>query len=177
MSDFTIYPYKPEGIRYLCPWCSYTTISGIIMEEHYKTHHACELGELKKEMNKSTERVAELITETKKSIEAFMTYEKFDELFDSLITQCRSMKDTKGREYAGLGNRLDNFNRQGRRNDIDPLKVCNIYLGKHIDAIDNFVREGRVFSESIESRIVDAITYLTLMMGIIKSRESMDKTK
>lgn len=98
-----------------------------------------------------------------------MTYKAFDESFDALIRECRSMRDSKGKEYANSAvDRLANFKEVGAEIGVDAKVVLMIYLKKHLRSIDSFVKNGKVRSEPIRGRIVDAITYLTLLNGLIE---------
>lgn len=98
-----------------------------------------------------------------------MTFEEFDRYSNLLLEDVQKMRDTKGREYAGSKDRFDNFNRLAHRNQVDRQVVWLIYFSKHLDAIESYIQHGRTFSsESIRGRIVDAITYLTLLGGMIE---------
>lgn len=111
-----------------------------------------------------------------------MTFQEFDEYQDYLIAQVIRMKDTKGKEYANSQNRFANFNRLSFDKPIvienTTIHIPNyligwIYCKKHLDAIENYCQKDEIYStESIESRIIDAITYLTLIAGMIKEKES-----
>ena len=153
------------------------------MQYHYGKEHDDELKKLKKMINKEEkpilptgeqvdqlfDRVNEhqILQETKSY--SSTTYSEFDIFFDVFIKECQGMQATKGREYAGANDRFDNFNRQSKKNAVDRLVVANIYLGKHLDAIDNFIREGKIYSnEGIRGRIIDAVTYLILIAGMIE---------
>ncbi len=98
-----------------------------------------------------------------------MTFLNFDEYCIDLINKCLQMRDTKGKEYAHSEDRFDNFNRLSIDLNMERLKVAYIYLGKHLDGIKSFINSGKEFSnERIEGRIVDAITYLMLIAGMIE---------
>jgi len=98
-----------------------------------------------------------------------MTFEEFDKFQRKLIDEVIVMRDTKGKEYAHEGDRFGNFNRGAAKNGVSRLVVANILLSKHMDSIDSYIKTGgKVFStEPIRGRIVDAITYLTLIAGMI----------
>lgn len=92
------------------------------------------------------------------------------------------ISDAKGPEYAGQADGykkddadvLANFKRQGERWDIPADKVAGIYFGKHVDAIETFVRQlakalGKeeqlalvTRGEGIISRLDDARNYIDL---------------
>lgn len=98
-----------------------------------------------------------------------MTFEEFDLFSNKLLIEVERMRDTKGREYAGTKDRFDNFNRLAARLNLPRQKVWQVYFTKHIDAIDSYISTGQTFSnEGIRGRIVDAITYLTLLAGMIE---------
>lgn len=96
-----------------------------------------------------------------------MTHEQFNEFQAQLLAEVVAMKDTKGKEYANSEDRFANFKRLAPQLGITPLQVAWVYTAKHLDAIASFCRTGQTQStESFRSRIVDAITYLTLIGGM-----------
>jgi hypothetical protein len=101
-----------------------------------------------------------------------MTFEAFDKFSDTLLAEVRGMSTTKGREYAGDGDRFDNFNRLAARMSIGREKIWQVYFTKHLDAIESYLVHGYTQSnEPIRGRIVDAITYLTLLAGMLEEGE------
>jgi hypothetical protein len=102
-----------------------------------------------------------------------MTHEEFDNFQDGLLAEVVAMKSTKGREYANSENRFANFNRLALSLDLTNIQVAWVYTAKHLDAIASYCRLGRTQSiEPIRGRIVDAITYLTLITGMIEEMET-----
>lgn len=97
-----------------------------------------------------------------------MTFEKFDELLDKMHQEELAVGKTKGVEYTVGQDRLDNFKRMGTILGVSPKAVLLIYLLKHIDSITKYVKTGASKSESIESRIMDARVYLSLLRGLIE---------
>lgn len=102
-----------------------------------------------------------------------MTFEDFDALTERVFDQIRDMRDTKGKEYAGKGDRFGNFNRLAAKLGIDRKMVWACYSTKHGDAIDSYIREGgQTFStESIQGRIIDRIVYDLLLLGFVEEDE------
>ena len=97
-----------------------------------------------------------------------MTHEEFKKFQYDLLQEVIKMGETKGKEYANGADRFGNFNRLSERLDLSNTKVGWVYLAKHLDAIESFIRTGETFSEeSIRGRFVDSITYLTLILGMI----------
>lgn len=70
-------------------------------------------------------------------------------MYDELIQLAR----TKGVEYAGKEDKLANFKLTAKEAGLDPLQVCYIFMNKHYNAIQSYVRERKVFSEPIKGRI------------------------
>ncbi len=103
-----------------------------------------------------------------------MTHSAFNSYQATVLEQVIKMKDTKGKEYANNdGERFANFNRLAAMLDMTNIQVAWIYLAKHLDSISSYCRTGQTFSsEPIEGRIVDAITYLTLIAGMIHEKDS-----
>lgn len=119
-------------------------------------------------------KVKELLNEANQTGYAMpphsMDFPTFDEFFDKLILECRGMRDTKGKEYAHSTSRFTNFDRASERLGISRLMVANVYLHKHLDAIDSYILHKETYSgENIRGRIVDAITYLCLIAGMIEA--------
>lgn len=98
-----------------------------------------------------------------------MTFAQFDDFSTDLIKEILHMRDTKGKEYAGEKDRFDNFNRLSARTGLDRKTVWLVYFTKHMDAIESYIKNGREFSnEKIRGRIIDAMTYLSLLAGMIE---------
>lgn len=96
-----------------------------------------------------------------------MTHPEFQDFQETLLDKVVSICQTKGIEYVNSeADRLANFKRLSAALGISPLVVAWIYLTKHLDAIASFVRTGKVYSEPLEGRIIDAIAYLTLIAAL-----------
>lgn len=92
--------------------------------------------------------------------------------FRACIEECERLLARKGHDYTqgaqGDRGRLKNFYKTGERNGITPFQALNVYMGKHLDAIDTFVKVGQLESEPIEGRIHDAINYLMLLYKLVQ---------
>lgn len=99
-----------------------------------------------------------------------MTFETFDKLFDSVVAELRTLRDSKGKEYANNDqDRLANFKEIAKELGVSPLAVISIYTKKHSRAIDSYCKRGQVFSnENIQSRIKDRIMYDLLLLGLVE---------
>lgn len=99
----------------------------------------------------------------------------FHELLNETLQRLIDLTDAKGREYAGSADQLANFKRLGDRLMLEPEQVLLVYLTKHLDAIDTYVRDYSIgaevhLSEPIEGRIDDAILYLCLLKALIRDQ-------
>lgn len=103
-----------------------------------------------------------------------MTKTDFLKLLDGVAADLRKLSVTKGVEYANdETDQLANFKRLAQALNTSPEVICSVYLTKHLDAIQNFVRRSGtgqmvVTSEPIRGRILDAILYLVLLRAIIE---------
>lgn len=96
----------------------------------------------------------------------------FRALLEDSFEQLRDLTDTKGVEYAASADQLANFKRHGQRLGMTPEAVLLVYLAKHTDAIESYVRglsEGDPveLSEPIFGRIDDAMLYLALLRALL----------
>lgn len=80
-----------------------------------------------------------------------------------LLELCR----TKGVEYAGTEDKLANFKKTAVECGLDPMQVLYIFMNKHYNAIQSYVRNKKVFSEPIVGRIRDCQLYLALLEGLV----------
>lgn len=98
-----------------------------------------------------------------------MTFNDFNHFQLKLIDEVLKMRDTKGKEYANSENRFANFDRLSARLGLKNIAIAWVYTTKHIDALENYIKTGQSHStEPTRGRIVDIITYLTLIAGMIE---------
>jgi len=99
-----------------------------------------------------------------------------DDDFSEAIRTCDAILTLKGNDYTqGASSkgkdprdRLKNFYRNAERMHLTPYQVLQVYMTKHLDAIETFLVSGRVESEPIDGRICDAINYLLLLYKMIQ---------
>lgn len=104
-----------------------------------------------------------------------MTTDEFNSFREKFNLECVAALTSKGVEYAGRKDRLNNFKSVSERTGQTPLQVWSIYALKHLDSILSYVREGKVFSESIRSRFMDARNYLDLGLALIEESTAAPK--
>lgn len=113
-----------------------------------------------------------------------MNSKEYSIIFHETFATCQKLGATKGYEYRGREgeeNVLANFDRLSMKLGVDPMVIIMVYLTKHLDSIDTFVRDWNkpvkhAMSEPIESRIDDAINYLILLKADI-TRVEMEAMK
>lgn len=97
-----------------------------------------------------------------------MHADRMAEIQDGMFQKIISIRQTKGREYATDEDTLADFKEVAEEAGITPLQCWATYVKKHERAIDTYIREGAVKSESIEGRILDVIVYHILLLGLIE---------
>lgn len=95
-----------------------------------------------------------------------MDDKKRNELLKNLFSHCEAMMNKKGKSYAGSEDVLANFKRNAELLGMTPFQVWAVYFNKHVDSINNAIKENPEYpidrSEDIKGRIIDSISYLTL---------------
>lgn len=101
-----------------------------------------------------------------------------NETFEEIII----LSMTKGEEYSNNDDQLANFKRLSIKLGLTPEQVLLVYLTKHLDSIDHYVKTQSInvispirISEPIEGRIDDAINYLCLLKGLIQERTGLQE--
>jgi len=102
-----------------------------------------------------------------------MNIKDFNEnVVEPTFATCRGLLDSKGADYSGLDDRFLNFKANGDRLGMTKYQIWSVYFAKHIDALFNSIKQNpelpKTNSELIETRIQDAICYLTLMQGMLQ---------
>lgn len=106
-----------------------------------------------------------------------MTFEEYKKYWDGLIAEAWTIQTTKGVDYAGREDKLANFKKRAAASGISPLQVLSIYMGKHLDSIESFIREGKLESEPIRGRIIDAINYLSFIEPLYSETSGIAPTR
>ena len=101
--------------------------------------------------------------------------ETFDTIVMKAFAACEQLLVTKGGEYAGDNNRLENFVRNAKAIGVEPEIVLFVYAAKHWDAIVQYWKDtaagvDRPRSEPIGGRMDDLINYMLLAKGMVHAR-------
>ena len=100
----------------------------------------------------------------------------FNAYFDHMIDKIRETRDAGQKEYAqDKDNVFANFDRVGKSLNMIPEKALMVYLLKHIDGINAYVKGHNSQREEVSGRITDAITYLLLLWAMIDGDKDMKK--
>jgi hypothetical protein len=116
-----------------------------------------------------------------------MNNANFIESTKVFFQKCLDVMNTKGQEYSGSEDKFANFKRLAKKYRVPTEEICGIYMTKHMDSIDSFIRERRAgksvmelemgLSEPISGRIGDAINYLFILKGIIDEEREEEAKK
>jgi hypothetical protein len=102
--------------------------------------------------------------------------------------------DEKGVEYTQSEGALENFYRNAKRVGSDPVTILYVYLGKHQDSIESFVKKVRDYfthgdgdkmiiqmearaGEGIRSRLDDIRNYYDLLECLLVEEGIIDEDK
>lgn len=91
-----------------------------------------------------------------------MTVEEFARFFEALTTEAYDVCFSKMKDYADEADAHHNFRRQAEELGCEPRQVLGVYFNKHLFAFRRWVRDGRVDSEGLRSRVIDLVNYLVL---------------
>lgn len=105
-----------------------------------------------------------------------MTSDEMAQMMDRVFEECRALREAGQKEYAGGEDAFGNFNRLATRLGINRKQVLLVYLAKHQDGVDSFLRGHISQREDVRGRINDQITYLCLLRGMIEEEDSRQQS-
>ena len=96
-----------------------------------------------------------------------MKKQEFNELFLDIMMEVKKTRDAGQKEYAHTEeNVFANFERVAENLNISREQALMVYLIKHIDGINAWIKGHKSQREDITGRIKDAIVYLCLLWGM-----------
>ena len=105
-----------------------------------------------------------------------MKKEEFNELFLDIMMKVKKTRDEGQKEYAHTEqNVFANFERVAESLDISREQSLMVYLIKHIDGINAWVKGHKSQREDVRGRIKDAIVYLCLLWGMAETEIVSDE--
>ena len=106
-----------------------------------------------------------------------MDSQTFVDFRNAFIEEMNQISDTKSVEYTiSNKDRLFNFKNVGARTGIKPEQALMTYVLKHMDAICNDAKTGKVVSdETILQRAYDVCNYMILYAALKLEKETENK--
>ena len=102
-----------------------------------------------------------------------MNKSTFDNLFLQIIDEIKQTRDSGQKEYAhSEDNVFANFERVAEGLDISREQALMVYLMKHMDGINAWIKGHKSQREDVTGRIKDAIVYLCLLWGMAEDKQS-----
>tara|TARA_R110002051_G_scaffold115244_1_gene188324 strand:- start:601 stop:1029 length:429 start_codon:yes stop_codon:yes gene_type:complete len=96
-----------------------------------------------------------------------MKKQEFNELFLDIMMEVKRTRDEGQKEYAHTEeNVFANFERVANSLNISKEQALMVYLMKHIDGINAWIKGHKSQREDVTGRIKDAIVYLCLLWGM-----------
>ena len=96
-----------------------------------------------------------------------MKKSEFNELFLDIMMKVKKTRDEGQKEYAHTEeNVFANFERVAASLNISKEQALMVYLMKHMDGINAWVKGHKSQREDVTGRIKDAIVYLCLLWGM-----------
>lgn len=92
----------------------------------------------------------------------------FQALIADVFAEVCDMNATKGKDYAVPEDALAHLREQAAEFDLSPEMVWGVLARKHWTAIVSYVKRGQVHSEPIESRVIDLILYLIMLLALTR---------
>lgn len=83
----------------------------------------------------------------------------------------RGIIDVKNNDYSVDDDAMSNYKEIGKWLDLSPIKVWGVLFFKHVTAIATFVRDGKVESEGIHGRFLDAANYCVLGDALVSEAQ------
>ena len=102
-----------------------------------------------------------------------MKKSQFDKLFIGMIKDVKSTRDSGQKEYAHTeDNVFANFERVAEGLNISREQALMVYLMKHMDGINAWIKGHKSQREDVSGRIKDAIVYLCLLWGMSEEKQA-----
>lgn len=112
---------------------------------------------------------------SEESVDEVFTSERFAEFIKQLSIDEYNLWHRKNKDYADhegddQGNTFENFDNIASELGLTSEMVVWVYLSKQLRALQRYVRYGKLESEPLKSRIMDARIFLAILGGIAKRK-------
>tara|TARA_A100001391_G_scaffold171638_1_gene133013 strand:- start:126 stop:452 length:327 start_codon:yes stop_codon:yes gene_type:complete len=97
----------------------------------------------------------------------------FEKFRSDFIDEAFSLSDKKRIEYTegnAKDNVLWNFEDIANKLNLEPEDILAVYLNKHISSLNNYFKDKKVYSESIQGRVCDIVNYLILFLAMLEKK-------
>lgn len=105
-----------------------------------------------------------------------MNLQRRHEITEALFQECLDIAKTKGKDYSGNEDCLDNFKRAAKNLGMTPFQIWAVYFSKHIDSVMNAIKYHpeypQVESEPLRGRIKDIIVYSVLLECLMEDEKT-----
>ena len=93
---------------------------------------------------------------------------------DVLFSDCLSLLDKKGADYAINQGAFENFEMIADAAGITREQVLQVLMTKHLFTIKKVILGGKSTTEPIRQRIIDVINYLAILEAMLSENDSTD---
>lgn len=97
-----------------------------------------------------------------------MTGDKFDKCTNRILCLCKSILNSKSKEYA-TNDRLHNFKAAASLQKTSPRKALAGMMVKHTVSVYDMCRDDQDYPPELwDEKIVDSINYLLLLRALVE---------
>lgn len=101
-----------------------------------------------------------------------MNHAERQEKLEDFYARALSILRSKGKDYTSNDDAFYNFNQLAKEINSTPEKVLWVFLQKHLISITNYIQHGRLESEPIKDRLIDASNYFALLAVMIENKKT-----
>lgn len=95
-----------------------------------------------------------------------MDHQTFLKFTQDTFNRCNQIMNAKGPDYSGLEDRLANFKRSAAKYGTTPQQALGITMDKHLQAIETYIRVGKLTGEPLTAKCDDVINYMILLEAL-----------
>lgn len=94
-----------------------------------------------------------------------------DKDFDELLNRVVNIFETKGKDYAEKDDRLAQFRKAADKYDLTMPQVLGVYIDKHIESLNKWIKGQELSGEPIEEKLLDIIVYSLLAFKMVRENK------
>lgn len=104
-----------------------------------------------------------------------MTVHDYNTYVKQFFSQCVSIMDTKGRDYAPENKVLVDVSQLAATLGISISGVLFVYMWKHVTALRHFMKHKHLKSEDITSRLRDIANYCAMIAVALEHADKLEE--